>query len=82
MVDRLKKLGINKTNPDDLTEDERRRLCRLDIDPASITWRRVIDTNDRFLRGIIVGTGDEEKGHERSTGLISLSPVKSWPFSR
>ncbi len=69
MLDRLKKLGINKTNPDDLTEDERRRLCRLDIDPASITWRRVIDTNDRFLRGIIVGTGDEEKGHERSTGF-------------
>lgn len=24
-----------------------RRFARLDIDPASITWRRVIDTNDR-----------------------------------
>jgi methylenetetrahydrofolate dehydrogenase (NADP+) / methenyltetrahydrofolate cyclohydrolase / formyltetrahydrofolate synthetase len=68
LLPRLKKLGINKTNPDDLTLGERSRLCRLDIDPASITWRRVVDTSDRFLRGIIVGTGDEEKGHERSTG--------------
>ncbi len=28
-----------------------------------------MDTSDRFLRGITVGTGDEEKGHERSTGF-------------
>ncbi len=68
LLPRLKKLGINKTNPDDLTVEERKHLCRLDIDPASITWRRVVDTSDRFLRGITVGTGDEEKGHERSTG--------------
>jgi formyltetrahydrofolate synthetase len=68
LLPRLKKLGISKTDPDDLTIEERKRLCRLDIDPASITWRRVVDTSDRFLRGITVGTGDEEKGHERSTG--------------
>ncbi len=65
---RLKKLGITKTNPDDLTPEERRRLCRLDIDPDTITWRRVVDTSDRFLRGITVGEGEEEKGHERATG--------------
>ena len=68
LLPRLKKLGIAKSNPDDLTVEERRHLCRLDIDPASITWRRVVDTSDRFLRGITVGTGDEEKGHERNTG--------------
>lgn len=68
LLPRLKKLGIEKSNPDDLTVEERRHLCRLDIDPASITWRRVVDTSDRFLRGITVGTGDEEKGHERNTG--------------
>ncbi len=28
-----------------------------------------MDTSDRFLRGITVGTGDEEKGHERNTGF-------------
>ncbi|HZU86568.1 MAG TPA: formate--tetrahydrofolate ligase [Anaerolineaceae bacterium] len=66
---RLKKLGITATEPEDLTPEERSKLCRLDIDPATITWRRVMDTSDRFLRGITVGTGDEEKGHERETGF-------------
>lgn len=42
---------------------------RLDIDPASITWRRVLDTNDRFLRNITVGQGAEERGMERATGF-------------
>ncbi len=66
---RLARLGITKENPEDLTDDEKRRLCRLDIDPATITWRRMIDTSDRFLRGITVGQGDEETGHERDTGF-------------
>lgn len=45
------------------------RFARLDIDPASITWRRVMDINDRFLRGISVGRGPQEKGMTRDTGL-------------
>jgi methylenetetrahydrofolate dehydrogenase (NADP+)/methenyltetrahydrofolate cyclohydrolase/formyltetrahydrofolate synthetase len=69
LLGRLKKLGINTTEPEDLTTGERKRLCRLDIDPDTITWRRVIDTSDRFLRGITVGQGAEEKGHERSTSF-------------
>jgi methylenetetrahydrofolate dehydrogenase (NADP+)/methenyltetrahydrofolate cyclohydrolase/formyltetrahydrofolate synthetase len=69
MLRRLKKLGINKTNPDDLTPEERSRFARLDIDPDSITWRRVIDTNDRFLREIEVGLGPDEKGKTRRTGF-------------
>jgi len=68
MLGRLKKLGIDKTDPADLTPEERSRLVRLDIDPDTITWRRVVDTNDRFLRGITVGQGPEEKGHTRETG--------------
>lgn len=68
MLNRLEKLGINKTNPDDLTPEERKRFARLDIDPATITWRRVVDTNDRFLRGITIGKGPEEQGFERETG--------------
>ncbi len=68
MLRRLKKLGIDKTNPVDLTAEERKRFARLDIDPASITWRRVVDTNDRFLREIEVGLGPEEKGMTRRTG--------------
>uniref|UniRef100_A0A8D0XTR5 Monofunctional C1-tetrahydrofolate synthase, mitochondrial n=1 Tax=Sus scrofa TaxID=9823 RepID=A0A8D0XTR5_PIG len=62
---RLKKLGINKTDPGTLTEDEMRKFARLDIDPATITWQRVLDTNDRFLRKITVGQGNTEKGHSR-----------------
>ena len=69
MIRRLQKLGINKTDPNELTPAERSRFARLDIDPDSITWRRVIDTNDRFLREIEVGLGKEEKGRSRRTGF-------------
>ena len=66
---RVKKLGITKTNPNDLSPEERKKLCRLDIDPTTVTWKRVMDTSDRFLRGITVGHGPEETGHERDTGF-------------
>ncbi len=69
MLRRLKKLGINKTDPNALTPEERSRFARLDIDPDTITWRRVVDTNDRMLRQITVGQGPEEKGATRSTGF-------------
>ena len=69
MLRRLKKLGIDKTNPDDLTAEEKRRMFRLDIDPASITWNRVIDISDRFLRVVEIGLGPEEKGMTRRTGF-------------
>ena len=68
MLRRLEKLGIGKTDPAELTAEERARFARLDIDPAAITWRRVVDTNDRFLRDITVGQGPEEKGMTRRTG--------------
>lgn len=35
---RFAKLGIATTHPDELTEEERRRVCRLDLDPDTITW--------------------------------------------
>ncbi|WXC43917.1 hypothetical protein SNK03_003644 [Fusarium graminearum] len=69
MFRRLKKLGIDKTNPDELTEDEIHRFARLDIDPETITWRRVLDVNDRHLRGITVGAAPTEKGQTRETGF-------------
>ena len=67
MLRRLKKLGVDKTDPDDLTPEEASRFARLDIDPDSITWRRVVDTNDRYLRGITIGKGGKEK-FTRETG--------------
>jgi methylenetetrahydrofolate dehydrogenase (NADP+)/methenyltetrahydrofolate cyclohydrolase/formyltetrahydrofolate synthetase len=68
MLRRLKKLGINKANPNDLTPEERSCFARLDIDESTITWRRVIDINDRFLREIEVGRGKDEAGHEHMSG--------------
>lgn len=47
MLRRLKKLGIDKTDPTELTEEEAGKFARLDLDPASVTWRRVMDINDR-----------------------------------
>ncbi len=69
MLRRLKKVGIGKTDPDDLTPDEVRKFARLDIDPDTITWRRVLDVNDRHLRQITVGKAATEKGTERNTGF-------------
>ncbi len=69
MLRRLNKLGIDKGDPNDLTLEERSRFARLDIDPDTITWRRVTDTNDRPLRGITIGQGAEEKGMTRVTGF-------------
>ncbi len=69
MLRRLKRLGIAKTDPNELTPEERSRFSRLDIDPDSLTWRRVMDTSDRFLRDITIGPGPEEKGMTRRTGF-------------
>lgn len=69
MQRRLKKLGIDKTDPDTLTDDEVNRFARLDIDPDTITWRRVLDVNDRHLRGITIGQAPTEKGQTRYTGF-------------
>ncbi|KCV68956.1 formate-tetrahydrofolate ligase [Fonticula alba] len=69
MFRRLEKLGINKTDPSDLTPEEVSKFVRLDIDPATITWQRVLDTNDRFLRRVKVGCGSAESAFERETGF-------------
>lgn len=49
------------------------RLMRgnpLNIDPDSITWKRVVDVNDRALRHVIVGLGGKtEGGVLRETGF-------------
>ena len=59
-------------NPGDLTDDEIRRFSRLDINPTSITWNRVVDTNDRYLRKITVGQSPTEKGHTREVWMLCM----------
>ncbi|KZC06698.1 C-1-tetrahydrofolate synthase, cytoplasmic [Dufourea novaeangliae] len=66
---RLQKLGITKTDPNSLTEEEARTFARLDIDPENIPFTRVIDTNDRFLRKITIGQSPTEKGKTRETSF-------------
>jgi formate--tetrahydrofolate ligase len=41
----------------------------LGIDLHNITWRRVLDVNDRALRNIIIGLGDRGDGVPRQTGF-------------
>ncbi|MFC0202215.1 formate--tetrahydrofolate ligase [Paracoccus rhizosphaerae] len=41
----------------------------LDIDTRRITWRRVMDMNDRALRDIVVGLGGASNGFSRQTGF-------------
>ena len=42
---------------------------RLDLDPHNISWRRVLDVNDRALRNVVVGLGDRIDGVPRQTGF-------------
>ena len=41
----------------------------LRIDPHSITWRRVLDVNDRALRNVVTGLGSKEDGTPRQAGF-------------
>lgn len=42
---------------------------QLDIDPRRITWRRVVDMNDRALREIVGGLGGPGNGIPRESGF-------------
>ena len=41
----------------------------LDIDPRLITWKRVVDINDRALRDIVIGLGGSANGNAREDGF-------------
>ena len=42
---------------------------KLNIDLHNITWRRVVDINDRALRNIVIGLGSRFDGVPRETGF-------------
>ncbi|MEX1247719.1 MAG: formate--tetrahydrofolate ligase [Anaerolineales bacterium] len=50
---RMQNLGFTAKDVESLSEEQRGLLVRLDIEPTTITWKRVIDTNDRFLRSLL-----------------------------
>ena len=68
MRKRLAKLGIESVKPSDLSAADKERMFRLDIDPYSIQWRRVVDVSDASLRNIVVGLGSENDGTPRQSG--------------
>ena len=41
----------------------------LGLDPHGITWRRVLDVNDRSLRNVVTGLGSAQDGMPRQTGF-------------
>jgi methylenetetrahydrofolate dehydrogenase (NADP+)/methenyltetrahydrofolate cyclohydrolase/formyltetrahydrofolate synthetase/formate--tetrahydrofolate ligase len=43
-------------------------LKKLNINPYSLTWNRVVDVNDRALRNIMIGLGEKEDGVPRQAG--------------
>jgi formyltetrahydrofolate synthetase len=53
-----------------LTDDKLAELGlkRLAIDPDRISWRRVVDVNDRALRNIVIGLGGSAEGRPRESG--------------
>jgi methylenetetrahydrofolate dehydrogenase (NADP+) / methenyltetrahydrofolate cyclohydrolase / formyltetrahydrofolate synthetase len=68
MRKRLKKLGIESERPSDLSDEDKEHMFRLNIDPYSIQWRRVVDVSDSSLRNIIIGLGTENDGTPRPSG--------------
>ncbi len=42
---------------------------QLQIDPKRIVWKRVLDTNDRALRNVIIGLGGRMDGFVRQSGF-------------
>ncbi|MGH9296230.1 MAG: formate--tetrahydrofolate ligase, partial [Acidimicrobiales bacterium] len=39
------------------------------LEPHNVTWRRVLDVNDRALRNIVIGLGSREDGVPRQAGF-------------
>ena len=66
---RLKKLGIESERPADLSEADKEQMFRLNIDPFSVQWRRVVDVSDSSLRNIVCGMGTVNDGAPRETGF-------------
>jgi formyltetrahydrofolate synthetase len=68
MRKRVEKLGIESEKPSDLSDEDKERMFRLNIDPDSIQWRRVVDVSDAALRNIVIGLGGKNDGMPRQSG--------------
>ena len=64
----------NRIYHEDNMDDERlAKACpeipRLNIDPYSIMWNRVVDMSDRAIRNIVLGLGAKSDGRPRQSGF-------------
>mgnify|MGYP006282996325 CR=1 FL=1 len=75
MRKRLDKLGIESEKPSDLSEEDKERMFRLNIDPYSIQWRRVVDVSDAALRDITVGKGGNALPRETGYDITVASEI-------
>jgi len=66
---RARKLGIKAALPSEMSEKERARMVRLNINPHSVLLNRVVDVNDRALRQIVCGLGGSDNGFPRESGF-------------
>ncbi|CAK9102544.1 unnamed protein product [Durusdinium trenchii] len=75
MYARLEKLGLGhkKENPDLLTEEEIEKFCILDIDPDTITWKRVTDCSDKYLRKVEIGLSPSEFSKKKNEQMKRTS---------
>ncbi|KAK1339287.1 hypothetical protein QTO34_019968 [Cnephaeus nilssonii] len=63
-IRRLRRLGIEKTDPTTLTDEEISRFARLDIDPETITWQRdILSSEWRFFFSCWIPTIVPEEDH-------------------
>ncbi len=69
LLRRARRLGIKASKPSKISAEDRSRLVRLNINPFSITWNRVVDVSDRSLRQIVLGIGNKDNGYPRETGF-------------
>ncbi|EFX76592.1 hypothetical protein DAPPUDRAFT_248715 [Daphnia pulex] len=76
-VKRLTKLGINKTDPDSLTDEEIHNFARLDIDPTTITWQigQHLLHSDNFTSLLYSNSLNYSYGYERQ--IFKASGLKS-----
>ncbi len=78
---RALKLGITCASPTAMTPAQRSSFVRLNVDPSTITWNRVMDTCDRHLRGVTIGTAPSERSSSSSSASAGApSPPRSTRF--
>lgn len=52
-----------------LVDNELYHGSRLQVNPTNVTWKRVMDVNDRALRHVVIGLGGTSQGVVRESGF-------------